>query len=130
MLSDQQFQDLLRQAQNGNVQVVKEAVEKNPGLAKRSGAYNTTLLYFGYQYPELATFLLDHGSDVNIQVVGGTTILMNACQSTNFDIVKLLLKNRANPHMKRNDGKTAILLAAEKENYEVCNLLRSAGAYF
>jgi len=130
MMSDQQFQDLLRQAQNGNIQAVKEAVEKDPSLAKRSGAYNTTLLYFGYQYPELATFLLDHGSDIDIQVVGGTTILMNACQSTNFDIVDLLLKRRANPHMKRNDRKTAILLAAEKENYEVCKLLRSAGAYF
>ena len=130
MLTDQQFQDLLRQAQNGNVQVVKEAVEKDPGLAKRYGAFNTTLLYFGYQYAELATFLLDHGSDVNIQVVGGTTILMNACQSTNFGIVELLLKRGANPHMKRNDGKTAILLAAEKDNYEVCKFLRSAGANF
>ena len=130
MLSDQQFQDLLSQAQNGNVQVVKEAVEKDPGLAKRYGAFNTTLLYFGYQYAELAIFLLDHGSDVNIQVVGGTTILMNACQSTNFGIVEVLLKRGANPHMKRNDGKTAILLAAEKHNYKVCELLRSAGASF
>jgi ankyrin repeat protein len=130
MVSYQQFQDLLYQAQCGNIQLVKEAVEKDPGLAKRSGEYNTTLLYFGYQYPELATFLLDHGSDINIQVVGGTSILMNACQSTNFDIVEFLLKKGANPHIKRNDGKTAILLAAEKDNYEVCKLLRSAGANF
>ena len=128
MMSHQQFQDLLYQAQRGNIQVVKEAVEKDHSLAKRTGEYNTTLLYFGYQYPELARFLIDHGSDVNIQVWGGTTILMNSCERNYIEIISLLLEKGANPHIKRNDGKTAILLAADKHNYEVCELLSSVEA--
>jgi ankyrin repeat protein len=128
MMSPKEFQDLLYQAQIGNIPLVKEAVEKDPELAKRYGEYNTTLLYFGYQYPELARFLIDYGSDVNIQVWGGTTILMNSCERNDLQMTSLLLEKGANPHIKRNDGKTAILLAAEKENYEVYKLLCSVGA--
>jgi len=126
------FQELLHHAQNGDDRVVRNAVLENPSLVKRVGSYGATLLYHSIRYPDMMSFLIEKGSDVNIQVWGGTTILINACENNDTNAAKMLLKAGANPNIKKNGdsyvSKTPLAIAIEKKYYELSDLLIRNGA--
>ncbi|UYX55131.1 ankyrin repeat domain-containing protein [Bacillus thuringiensis] len=63
---------------------------------------------------ELVAFLIEKGSDVNAVQSGGWTGLHEAALLGNEEIIILLLENRANKTIKKNDGKTAYDIALEK----------------
>jgi serine/threonine-protein phosphatase 6 regulatory ankyrin repeat subunit B len=53
---------------------------------------------------------------------------MAACQWNNHDVVKLLLQKGAAVNVRNNLGKTALIIASERNNDEVVEVLKAAGA--
>lgn len=56
---------------------------------------------------------------INKQNSAGTTALMIACYNENKNIIKILLKNRANPNLIDNSGRSAINLFLGKRDYQM-----------
>jgi ankyrin repeat protein len=73
--------------------------------------------------------LLDHGADVNATANDGCTALMLAASSGDSEIVRALLSKGAYVSGKFTEtGKTALMLAREKDYTDIVQLLEAAGA--
>lgn len=76
--------------------------------------------------------LLEHGAEISrpsVQInLFGTTPLMYAAYSGDYDSVKLLLSWGANVHAKARGGNTALMSAASRGDYASVKLLLSWGA--
>lgn len=62
-------------------------------------------------YPEHLKILLDHGEDIDVRNIKGTTPLMTAAFYGNTNIVKILLERGANVNAQDPDGNTALIHA-------------------
>jgi len=71
----------------------------------------------------LATFLIWHGADVNVQAADGNAPLLIAAKEGNLELVKLLIDNGADPGFINQEGKTALQIAKEKGHKEVVSYL-------
>jgi hypothetical protein len=69
--------------------------------------------------------LLTYGPNIDFQDKQGFTALMHAVVNQRFDIVELLLANRASSLIENNAGETALSLAQNLENQELIELLES-----
>jgi len=63
----------------------------------------------------------------------GTSCLMSACSTGNLDLVKLLVKNGADIHVKTKKGKVALMFVASKtqvpnEDHQIVSYLVNHGA--
>jgi uncharacterized protein len=78
---------------------------------------------------EALQFLLGHGAKVNKigqLEYGGQTALTSAAGRSQVACVKALLAAGADPHIKMQDGRTALSMAQETGNQEVIALLKEA----
>ncbi len=57
---------------------------------------------------EVCLLLVDHGADINAVSCSGRTPLMNAVDSKNFDIAKLLVDRGADATLRDSDGYRAL----------------------
>jgi ankyrin repeat protein len=80
--------------------------------------YNKTFLIWAAELGRISEvqLLLDCGSDVNAADVFGTTGLHYAVSNKNFQMVELLVKNRANPRLQDREGITALQRAAMSDD--------------
>jgi hypothetical protein len=78
--------------------------------------------------PELASYLIASGADVNATGQDGVTPLMLAAARGHAETVKILLDARPDLEARSAAGKSAIELAAAANRTEVVSLLRLAGA--
>lgn len=76
---------------------------------------------------EIVKRLLEAGADVNKPSRFGPPLVMAAVRG-HLDIVELLLASRADPNVKDQGGRTALLAAAEKRDKEMVELLVANGA--
>lgn len=74
-------------------------------------------------YSEMARHIIMMGVDVNTRDRNGWTPLMFAIQTTNDDLVMLLLEHGANPTLKTNKGDNAIDLAKKFGRNEYVDIL-------
>eukprot|EP00118_Oscarella_pearsei_P003104 m.12968 g.12968 ORF g.12968 m.12968 type:complete len:2147 (+) comp24414_c0_seq2:49-6489(+) len=74
---------------------------------------------------EVATFLLDHGADIEL---GASTPIMEAAQEGHYDLVKMLLERGAKADAVANNGDTALIFCCSNGHTEVAELLLDAGA--
>ena len=67
--------------------------------------------------PEMVEVLLEYGANIDAQSVEGRTPLIFACLNTNIELLDCLLKNKANPSLKDNKGKSALSYIVEEYSF-------------
>ncbi|MEI7832127.1 MAG: ankyrin repeat domain-containing protein, partial [bacterium] len=72
--------------------------------------------------------LLVSGVSPDAVVFGGYTPLMLAVDCGKTEMVRLLLKNYANPNLSDIRGETALMRAERQGRMEIASLLRNYGA--
>jgi hypothetical protein len=80
--------------------------------------YGRPILHFFHTTAEIAV-LLDHGADANAQDREGRTALMNAVESGNSEVVRLLLRRGANVNLRATGSNalhTALAMAQDALN--------------
>nr|XP_039249349.1 ankyrin repeat domain-containing protein 39-like [Styela clava] len=112
-------------AMYGDYPAIKLYLQKGgePNLMDSSGY---TPLHYAARggYYNICNELILSGASVNHTTKSGkSTSLHRAASQGCNDVVKLLIKNGANPRMIDDDGKTALHKAAEGNHAEVCRLL-------
>ena len=103
---------------------------------KNSNGESLLMLVYLYSFPRekgehlnkpfyyIIERLLEKGTDPNIKNSYGNTLLINASDQGNIEIVRLLLKeDRTNPNIQNNHGDTALLIASSKGYTEIVDLL-------
>jgi ankyrin repeat protein len=72
---------------------------------------------------EIVRLLLDKGADTNAKAQSGSTPLHTVGFTGDRASLELLMKHRADPEIKNNDGKTPADLARERGHQEISDLL-------
>ena len=128
-MDDEEFKQLLQQAYDGETEAVLAAVDLDPALATRANEDGVRLLHeaCGGGHLELATGLLDRGSDVHARNDGGSDALYYASIDGHLPVATLLLDRGADP-CTRDDDWTALGAAAAYGRHPVVLLLLSRGA--
>jgi ankyrin repeat protein len=98
-------------------------------IIKRQPELNnkTTLTRFTSHIKNIE-LLIEKGADINSKNMDGETVLMNAIQNGNTELVELLIKNGAEINGKSKDGETALMYAAQNGNTELVARLIKNGA--
>lgn len=74
---------------------------------------------------EMIGLLLSYGADINEQQSGGWTILHQAAQHNDSEMISYFIEQGADPFLAKGDGKTALELAEDEECLEAASLLRN-----
>ena len=116
---------LILAASNGHTSVVEFLFSKGAEINSRDSGGQTALMYASKRsFNETATFLLKNGADVNVQSKKkGVTALMLAAVWDNVELVQMLLEHGADANLTDIFGRTAKLLAQQKGNSAVIDLL-------
>lgn len=84
-------------------------------LAKRMLLIN--IMFYGLEFhPELLTFLINNGADINIRLKNGQTLLMVAIKAGIYEIIKFFLDNNIDLNAQDNSGRTALMHLIVKLN--------------
>ena len=66
------------------------------------------------EYIEMIRIFLDYGANINHAGCGGNTILMGVCgEMYHIKLIKFLLENGADPHIKNDSGENALNFAED-----------------
>lgn len=76
----------------------------------------------------IASYLIDHGAQVNQLTVTKSTPLRSACYNNKLHMVKYLIEKKAEIDLSKNDGSTSLMVAAYHGHYEIVKLLINSGA--
>lgn len=131
--------DICTAAQTGDINRVKELLDKDPSLANRVADY--TSYYIGSGAPlknaaarghlEIVKLLLQHGADPNLPEEGIAPqghALYAAVSNGHIAIAKLLLEHGAYPNPEVESSADALSMAIARNNQPMIELLCSYGA--
>jgi ankyrin repeat protein len=123
--------DIHDAARNGDLEMVKALLERNPGLVFSKDDKGWTPLHRAANrgHNALAELLLANKADVNVKGYYGFTPLHEAAFNGNKDVVELLLANKANVNAKDDDGMTPLQLAMSEGYKDIAEFLRRHGCY-
>lgn len=113
-------------ARDRNEALVAALIERRVDLTVRNTDGDTALHVAASQARNtvIAEMLLEAGSDVDATGSGGATALHNAAQTADSDMVRALLRWKAEPAVTDCDGKTALDRAGDNGQHDiVCVLL-------
>lgn len=118
---------LMRAVEGGSVDTVKFLLDRVPDMPLHTSSYsaiNVLSLACSQGFKEIASLLINAGSNVNAITDKQETALLEAARNGHADVVELLLENSANADMARlEDGYTPLHCAAEKGFVEVVQAL-------
>jgi ankyrin repeat protein len=92
------------------------------------GKSETILMLAIKNCPELVSFVLSKGENVNIANENSETALMRASEYNRINAVKLLISAGARVNVKDNSGNSPLSIAKSKNHSEIVKLLVAAGA--
>lgn len=124
--------DIFEAAALGDVSRLQALLHSSPTLATTFSSDGATALQFACFFGQLqaAEELVRGGADVNVAAKNTmrVTALHSAAASRNAEIVKLILRNGADPNAKQQSGYTALHSAAFHNDAEMARALLDAGA--
>ena len=122
-------QDIFDIARSGNTNELEAYNKLYPNNLNKENSQGYTALTLAAYHGniETATYLVDHGADLNGESKYGTPIMAAAIKG-NKEIVKLLLDNGADPNSSDARGNTALLYTSVFDLNEIAELLLKAGA--
>jgi hypothetical protein len=139
-----QIVELQKQLQNKNEKISEfsRQVEKNKSSlkkAKHDGMvdiikfFKEYIIFDKYYYlddaannPDILQAFIDAGVDIDEKDKDGNTALMRAVKNNNYQAVKILIQNGANPRKKNNDYASALSLAGDDK--KMVNIFEDAEA--
>ncbi|MDF1572773.1 MAG: ankyrin repeat domain-containing protein [Bacteroidales bacterium] len=121
---------MMQAALNGNVNVIRDAIEKGYDVDATDAGQHTVLMMAAYNgHTEIISLLLDHGAGTDARDNQQRTALMYASTGPFNETVELLLEAGADPNLVDNDEHfTAIMFAAAEGQKEVVSTLLKYGA--
>jgi ankyrin repeat protein len=124
--------DLHEAAATGQLERVKQFVEKEPALAKSYSpdGFPVFALAAVFGHKEVAEYLLEKGAEVNAAAANGTgyNSLTGAVASGHTLIVSWLLANGAEPNYRYGAGYSPLLTAAANGHLGIVSILLASGA--
>jgi 5-methylcytosine-specific restriction endonuclease McrBC regulatory subunit McrC/ankyrin repeat protein len=102
--------------------------EKNFNVNYRDKDGLTPLMVASSKHLNNVVFLLKHKAKIDSQDKYGRTALFHAVLCDNFEIVKVLLENGAEPNLRIEKGITYLMMASENSNFEIAKALLENGA--
>jgi hypothetical protein len=115
-------------AWKGNLEKVKNIIEKKPEQINVQDIHGKTPLYYASSqgHPEIVTFLLDHGADIELANSLGERPLTKAVIFNHYSTVKILLEHGAMVNYK--DKYCGTPLHAALLSKDITDMLLSYGA--
>ncbi|UFH33664.1 ankyrin repeat domain-containing protein [Chryseobacterium sp. C-71] len=122
--NEQKYSPLILACYRGNMEVVDFLIDNVKDINYNS-PMGTALMGVVFKGDlKLAQKLLDNKSDINKADSQGTTPLIFAAKLGNVDMVKLLIKYKAEKSIIDKEGKTAFEYAVFSKNQELINQLK------
>jgi ankyrin repeat protein len=124
--------DIFEAAALGDTARLHALLQVQPDLVCTFSTDGFTPLHFAafFSQPQAAEELLNKGADPNAVATNGTrlAIINSAAASDNAEVVKMILREGANPDAQQEGGYTALHSAAHNNNVEMVQALLNAGA--
>ena len=119
---------LMVACKRGHYGIVQCLLKTQKLIVNAQDSNGLTALHFSVQTnsAEIVVTLLLKGADPNIAIT--STPLITACSSSNLQIVKELLKAKADVNGQDEDGTIALYMASSNGDFEIVNKLLSFGA--
>ena len=119
---------LMVACKRGHYGIVQRLLKSQKLIVNAQDSNRLTALHFSVQSNsvEIVCTLLLKGADPNIAIT--STPLITACASSNLQIVKELLKAKADVNGQDEDGTTALYMSSSNGNFGIVNKLLSSGA--
>lgn len=123
-------QEILKAVQEGNLEKVKELLEKDPELVNAQGENLWTPLFYaaGYGHIDIVKELISNGAKVNMQSTAGWSPLHFAAIRGHKEVVETLIVKNAHINIKNKMGQTPLHWALWDSQFEICDLLLNKGA--
>ena len=117
-------------AYKGNLEKVKQIIEKHPTQINVQDSLGKTPLYFAstHGYKEIVEFLLAYGADSELANFYNERPLTKAAEFGHYDIVKILLEHGAKVNCKDDFDSTPLHDGARKGNRQIVDILLLYGA--
>ena len=116
--------DIFEATALGDTNRLRSLLRDHPDLVCTYSADGFTALHFAsfFSQPEAAEELLNHGADPNAIATNGTklAVINSAAASGNAELVKMLLREGANPDAQQEGGFTALHAAAQTTMWKWC----------
>ena len=122
--------DLRRAAQDGDMQAVKDLLDKGANVNAKDDTGKTVLHWVApaRDNPEMVKRLIARGAGVNAKDNEGETALMIAASQSNPGILAALLDAGAEVNAQNNEGGTALMAAAFRANLDEIKILLAKDA--
>jgi ankyrin repeat protein len=123
---------LMLAAGNGNLDMVNALIESGADINKPDPRGWTALMKALYNYdldqgfPDIVSALIDAGADIETQIAYGTRPLMLAAGYGQAGVIEVLLAAGVDVRAKNEGGRTARMMAEDKNYIEVFNQLYQA----
>ena len=121
------IEELTEAASNGDLELVKELVEKVKDIDARDGEEDNALSAAASNgQTSVVRYLIEKGADIDDADENGNTALILAAHGGHTGTVQYLLEQSADIEARDEDGQTALDVAKNQEHEETAELIEKA----